>query len=445
MNKPVVAVVKYETPLDSVQKTVELCQGLDNLPANASVFIKPNIVYWTMAAVFPKWGVITTSRVVEDMVILLKEHGVKNITIGEGSVTMKPDDTQTIAHAFEYLGYGRLKQRYGVNYVNVFERPFEKLDLGDGIELSFNTDILESDFVVNLPVLKTHAQTIVSLGIKNLKGVIDIPSRKKCHNADPGKDLNFMVARLSDKMPPMFTLIDGIYANERGPAMDGRIVRTNLLIGSGDVLAADFVGAKILGYLPSDVPHLLHAAGNHDRKPDLSDIEVTGENIEDVSTHLQYDFPYNKEGTLPLPLEMKGIKGISYRKYDLSMCTYCSGLNSVILTAIATAWKGEPWDSVEVLTGKNMAPLPDSKKIILLGKCMCKLHKDNPNIKDMIRVNGCPPQPGAIVKAFHKAGIDINPGMIENMDQLPGFLMQRYQKRPEFDESFFKAGQDGQD
>ncbi|MCP4349339.1 MAG: DUF362 domain-containing protein [Desulfobacterales bacterium] len=439
MSKPLVAVVRYENPLDSVKKTVELCRGLENLPANANVFIKPNIVFWTMATVFPKWGVITTSRVVEDMVILLKEHGVKNITIGEGSVTMKLNDTQTIAHAFDSLGYNRLKERYGVNCVNILERPFEELDLGDGVELSFNTDILESDFVVNLPVLKTHAQTVISLGVKNLKGVIDIRSRKKCHSADPEKNLHFMVARLADKMPPMFTLIDGIYANERGPSMDGRIVRTNLLIGSNDALAADFVGAKILGYLPSDIPHLSYAAKNHGRNPDLSDIEVTGESIEDVSTPLQYDFPYNEEGTLPVPLELKGIKGVSYRKYDLTMCTYCSGLNSIILTAIAAAWKGKPWDSVEVLTGKSMTPSPNSKKTILLGKCMCKLHKDNPDIQEMIPVNGCPPQPKVIIKAFHKAGIDIDPGLLENMEHLPGFLMERYRKRPEFEESFFQV------
>ena len=40
--------------------------------------------------------------------------------------------------------------------------------------------MLESDFLVNIPVLKTHVQTVVSLGIKNIKGLIDIESRKKC-------------------------------------------------------------------------------------------------------------------------------------------------------------------------------------------------------------------------------------------------------------------------
>ena len=91
-----------------------------------------------------------------------------------------------------------------------------KLDLGDGVEVRFNVDALESDFVVDLPVMKAHNQTVVSLGIKNLKGLIDVPSRKKCHNMTPGKDLHFWVSKLADPMPPMFTLQDGIYTNERG-------------------------------------------------------------------------------------------------------------------------------------------------------------------------------------------------------------------------------------
>jgi len=84
MLKSVVAIVRYEKPLDSVRKVVELSLGLEHLPANARVFIKPNIVFWTRAVTFPKWGVITTSRVIEDMVVLLKGRGIDDITIGEG-------------------------------------------------------------------------------------------------------------------------------------------------------------------------------------------------------------------------------------------------------------------------------------------------------------------------------------------------------------------------
>jgi hypothetical protein len=136
-------------------------------------------------------------------------------------------------------------------------------------------------------------------------------------------------------------------------------------------------------------------------------------------------------------MEKMGIRGLSYRKYDLTLCTYCSAMNAVVLAAIAGAWKGEPWDDVEVLTGKSMQPAPGKKKTILFGKCMFQLHKDNPDIKEMIAIKGCPPQPKAIVDAFHRAGIDINPGIIENADAAPGFFMNRYEGKPDFEESHF--------
>jgi uncharacterized protein (DUF362 family) len=443
MEKHRVAVVRYEEPLESVRKAVALSRGLDHLPAGARVFIKPNIVFWTRAVAFPKWGTITTSRVIEDMVVLLKERGIDHIVIGEGIVNWDAKDTETPAHAFATLGYGILKKRYGVRYLNVMERPFEKVDLGDGVVLNFNQDILHSDFVIDIPVMKCHNQTVVSLGIKNLKGTIDIASRKKCHSADPEKDLNFMIARLADRMPPIFSLLDGIYTNERGPSFDGKMHRSNILVASADSLSADLVGARILGYEPRQVPHLVHAAANRNRPVDFSQIEILGEKMEEVAVFHEHDFQYSEEedGIMPLPMARQGIQGIYYRKYDLSMCTYCSGMNGITLSAIRAAWKGQPFDDVEILTGKIMKPAGGRKKTILVGKCMYQANKDNPEIREMIAVKGCPPKPKEIVDALHQAGIPVDPGIFEKAEQLPAFFMSRYEGRPEFDESFFRVAE----
>ncbi|MBW1696795.1 MAG: DUF362 domain-containing protein [Deltaproteobacteria bacterium] len=437
MKKYPVSIVRYEKPLESVRKAVSLCNGFEVIPTGARVFIKPNIVYWTRTTRFPKWGVITTSRVVQDTVRLLKDRGIDHITIGEGTVLMDPADRDSIDHAFETLGFGVLKKRYAVRIVNIFERPFRKVDLGHGVVLSFNCDILDSDWVINLPVLKTHAQTIVSLGIKNLKGTIDLSSRKKCHSQKNGIDLHFRIAKLPDRMPPIFTLIDGIYTNERGPSFDGRIRRSNILIASADILSADMVGARVLGYDPAVVPHLVHAAENLNRRLDLSDIKLLGEPIEAVADYHDHSFPYNESNTLPAPMEKMGIKGLSYRKYDLTLCTYCSLLNGAVLSAIAKAWKDQPLNSVEVLTGKTMEPTAGMKYTILLGRCMYIKNKNHPNINQMIAVKGCPPSPQAIISAFHQAGICIDGAILKNLDLYPGTFMKRYENRPEFDESFF--------
>jgi len=444
MSKSLVAVVRYESPFESVQKAVELSNGFENLTSSSRVFIKPNIVFWAKAVQFPKWGVITTSRVVEDMVVLLKEHGVDDIVIGEGTVTMIPGDRETPAHAFNSLGYENLKKRYGVKYFNIFERPFEKVEIEKGLTLNYNKDILHCDFIVDIPVMKAHNQTVVSLGIKNLKGIIDISSRKKCHNTDPDKDLHYHVSRLSDKLPPIFTLIDGIYSLERGPGFDGKMRRSNILVASSDILSADMIGARLLGYEPSDIPYLVHATKNHNRPTDLSDIKIAGEEIDHLTSYHEYDFKYaeNENCTLPVPLAKQGIEGIFYRKYDSTMCTYCSAINGLVLSAIRLAWKGDPWDDVEILTGKIMKPTK-GKKTILLGKCMCQANSEDSILKQAIKVKGCPPKPKDILLALHKAGIDADPNMFkeETIEQLPGFYMDRYKKRSEFDESFFQISE----
>ncbi len=121
------------------------------------------------------------------------------------------------------------------------------------------------------------------------------------------------------------------------------------------------------------------------------------------------------------------------------MCTYCSGFNGVMLFAIAQAWKGEPWDEVEVLTGKVMKPTPGKKKTILIGKCMYEANKDNPDIEEMIAVKGCPPSRKSLVKAYHQAGIEVNPAIFEHADMAPGLFMGKYDGRPEFVETFFRV------
>ncbi len=442
MEKLKVAIVKYEEPQKSVRKAVELSGGLDGVKPQSKVFIKPNIVFWNKDYSFPKYGAITTTRVVEDMIVMIKEKGVDDITIGEGTVINKPKSKGLQDHAFEHLGYTELKKKYGVKTVNVFERPFEKINLGDGVELNFNADVLHSDLVVDIPTLKTHGQTLVSLGIKNLKGTIDIPSRKICHSTDPVKNLDYMVSKLNIPMPRIFTIIDGIYSLELGPGYEGRARRNNLLIASGDILSADLVGAKALGFETGRIPHLNHAAERMGRANDLSDIEIVGEPIDAVASFHAYQHDYDESGTLPAYLVKYGVKGISWGNPGSTMCTYCTGFTSPIMTNLVSIWKGEAFDDVEVLTGKSMKPTPGKKKTILLGKCIYEAHRDNPDINELYAVKGCPPSEKEIVKVFNSAGVPVSPDLFTIYDStIMPILSKKYTKRPEeFQESFYQAG-----
>ncbi len=85
----------------------------------------------------------------------------------------------------------------------------------------------------------------------------------------------------------------------------------------------------------------MHAAAQRKRTTDLSDVEIVGTPPEQLALKLEYAFPYTEDLSLPVPMKKMGIQGLSYKKYDLTMCTYCSALTGVILMSIAYAWKGK--------------------------------------------------------------------------------------------------------
>ncbi|MCK5541996.1 MAG: DUF362 domain-containing protein [Desulfobacterales bacterium] len=436
MNGIQVAIQKYKRNNKTVEKAVEKADAFEHLPKNAKVIIKPNIVVW-LNGPFPKWGVITTSKIMEETVILLKDHGVNDISIAEGSLQINLKEKHIGQKSFEGLGYLKLKQRYGVKLLDVWERPFEKVEVADGLNLKVNTDLMASDFLVNIPVLKTHAQVKVSLGIKNLKGFLNVTSRKKCHNADLEKGLEYMISRLPKLLPPSATIIDGIYTIERGPSFDGKPRKSDLVIASSNTLAADMVGAKVLGHDPCDVPYLVQTAIDQVLSIDLSGVKVLGERVEDVADFHKYTFPYNKDNTLPVNMEKMGIKGLKFHKFDSTLCTYCSPLIGMLLTIIAMSHKGEPYNDVEFLTGKRLKPSMDMKKSILVGQCMCALNKDHKGLQEIVKIKGCPPDPKEAAMALKGIGIDVDPSFFSNFEMAGAFMMDRYKDKPEFDESYY--------
>ncbi|MFW9952684.1 MAG: DUF362 domain-containing protein, partial [Candidatus Thorarchaeota archaeon] len=221
-------------------------------------------------------------------------------------------------------------------------------------------------------------------------------------------------------------------------AIDGKAHRKDILVASTDMLSADLVGTKLLGIDPTNVPLLIQAAKERNRPMDLSDIKIIGEKLEDIASPHEWDFIYNEAGDLPLPFQRIGMKGLKYRKYDGSLCTHCSGINGLLLIFIKNAWKGEPFDNIEFLNGKIMEPSPGMNKTVLLGKCQYEKNKDHPDINEMIPIKGCPPTMEEVREAFSQIGIELDPIIIKNIDKGVGFLMKKYEGKPEFEENFFQ-------
>ncbi len=436
--KKKVSIVKYEKPGESVSKAINLSGAFDNLKKGDTVFIKPNIVFWSRVVDMPPWGVITTSRVVEDVVKELRARGAGEIIIGEGTVTTDPKDTKTGADAYEKLGYNRIAKEYDVKIIDIFDSKFREVDLGDGVKLGFAPEFLDADLVVNLPVLKTHAQTRVSLGIKNLKGCIDKKSRKRCHSDNMIIDLEAHVAKLSGAVKNVCTIIDGIYTLEKGPGFSGNARRSDIIIASSDMVAADIAGAAALGFDPAEIRHLAIKCKEEGIAPSLDSIEMVGESIETVASPHKWDFPYNETNTLPANMIKKGVTGLSFPKYDHSMCTYCSAIVGLLQFAIGAAYKGEPFDNVEVLTGKMYKPTHGMNHTILVGKCQVKLNKNNPDIKNAIPVPGCPPDVNKLVDGIKKSGIEIDENLFKAFDMAPAMFMGKYFGKEEFTQDFYR-------
>src|SRR5680860_167246 len=195
LSKPIVSITKFEDAYRSVRQALDSCQGLTGLERKDRILIKPNLVSWDWELPFPPYGVVTTSSVMSALVRILTEEGFTDLTIAEAPLMLP----KTIGHAmYKELGYYDLAEKYGIRLVDLNEEKFVKVDC-DGYELGIGESVLRADKIINVPVLKTHNQTKVSLGIKNLKGVLNRKSKKFCHNKDI--DLSYIFPHIIEKLP----------------------------------------------------------------------------------------------------------------------------------------------------------------------------------------------------------------------------------------------------
>lgn len=426
MEKPVVSIVKAKDIYRSLRECLTLCDGLRGLKSQDKILIKPNIVSWDFDLPFPPYGVVTTSAVMAALVRILAEEGFKHITIGEGSL---PNLSPKGQEVYEALGYHKLVERYGVTLVDFNEEEFVTVDFGDGFKLNMAKHALEADKIINVPVLKSHNQTKVSLGIKNLKGCLDQNSKQFCHG-EGREDLHQTFPRIIEKLPVALTIIDGIFALEKGPGPTGKAFRKDLLIASRDPFACDLVGAMVMGYDPGEVEYLADYARRHGYSLDINDYQIVGEELDRHREYVNYDWEWTEEDTGPKGFARQGITGLAVRKYDNTLCTGCSVQYNPMLILLSSAYKGKPFPNVEVVTGKKQLASPGFDYSVLFGKCACHLNKNNPNIKTPIKIWGCPPRIEKFVEKMAGIGIDCD---FREYVRFRHYLFNRYKKEDGFD------------
>ena len=193
---------------------------------------------------------------------------------------------ETAARAFETMGVTKLAKKWDLNLVDLNSYDSVDLDVPDGLVLKtvrVGRAVTEVDFLINVPVLKTHRGTLLSNCVKNIGvGVACREEKKRLHRLGIDKGL----LDVFSVVKPHFNVVDALVCIEGdGPNFPPGKPRTLGLVMAGeDGVAVDAVCARLIGLDPLEVKHLRLA---HDRGigiADLGQIEVVGERLEDVAT-----------------------------------------------------------------------------------------------------------------------------------------------------------------
>lgn len=373
-----VALVKYPGQPGALNRALALCNGFARLQTANKVLVKPNVVFG--GRIFKRFvnGVVTTTALLEELFQLLHDYGCKEITVGEASMVDKDLEVDTM-NSYLTSGIKDLAGRYNVNLVDFNEGPFAEIYLADN-KVKVARAALETDFFINVPVLKTHFQTRVSLGIKNLKGIINLESKKSFHRGN----LDHMIALLGQQVPVDLTIIDGIYTPVNGP-ISLKYITSNLIIAGTDVLETDLVGTAVIGQDPGTIPYLKEYAALTGQTTDLSRVEVEGEQIKDVCFFPEWTHAF------PDPVN-DAIKqgGVMINHPGPSVCSGCGNVFATILARFFHENRGARYDGVEICIGKEVIPNPQSQKVFLFGNCTIRNNKQLPEtIK--VPIKGCCP------------------------------------------------------
>ena len=167
----------------------------------------------------------------------------------------------------------------------------------------------------------------------------------------------------------------------------------DLIIAGRDPLSVDMVGSAVMGIDPDEVDHLHYLAQLQGRSLALPDLDIRGERIASVSKKLIWHYPWTDE--LLAKYHIQGIRCDDPGNYFCSGCTITAfaGLNRSFREI-----EGRCFEGIEVCLGRNRAH-SGSKKVFLVGKCAVQANQD---IKDAVKVRGCPASANDIYQKFHQ-------------------------------------------
>ncbi len=239
----------------------KLMSQLNYKPSKTRVLLKPNIV----DAVKPQTAVITDPRIIEGLILALKEKGVEEFVIGENSgfFSIKEENFRRLIKETGYQKMvERLKKRHEID-VKILNLQFTDLE-----EYSWTygklklPKICRTHSYINIAKMKTHQMTGVTLSMKNQKGLLLFQDKKNFHLGYGGAgSLHSCIREHAKVIQPEFSIIDGTSALEgtgpvTGPENQTKVRHLGILLAGKDMIELDNAACQIMGVPIEDVQHL---------------------------------------------------------------------------------------------------------------------------------------------------------------------------------------------
>ncbi len=234
-------------------------RGLRELGVNVSgrrVFLKPNIVEYE-----PNTAINTNPLVVAGAVVAFRRAGAAEVVVGEGPGHRR--DTEylvTLTGLYDHL------REHRVRFVDLNEDDVAVVRLKSGFmgleQLSLPVSLLESDFVVSMPKLKTHHWAGMTAGMKNFFGTVPGAVYGWPKNILHVKGIDESILDLNATIKPKLSIVDAVTAMEGDGPIMGRPRHAGFIAMSQDVVAADATCARLIGLDPTKLRYLKEA-GNY--------------------------------------------------------------------------------------------------------------------------------------------------------------------------------------
>jgi uncharacterized protein (DUF362 family)/Pyruvate/2-oxoacid:ferredoxin oxidoreductase delta subunit len=112
--------------------------------------------------------------------------------------------------------------------------------------------LMQEACLINLPVLKTHVVSTMTLAMKNPMGLLPRPDRRAMHTLG----LAQCIVDLNRGIKPDLTIVDGSVGQDGEGPLYGEKADLQVLVAGRNSLAVDLVCCRLVGVKPHAIPHL---------------------------------------------------------------------------------------------------------------------------------------------------------------------------------------------